>query len=149
LLYNAKTFLKFVSRLVLVTFGCLTDFKIYFFIKIDLFYLFFQFYGWNLLVMAFKLKIYLFNATILAKIGFSLFRTWSSTKKYVCMGDYGLFSKFMGPFRAISVPIKLAIYQIPLKCGRLACFYPNLDFTSFPRLHPYSFQTNFTQFYTC
>jgi hypothetical protein len=44
-------------------------------------------------------KFYLFNTTILAKIGFLLFRTWSSTKKYVCMGDYGLFIKFRGPFR--------------------------------------------------
>ena len=29
---------------------------------------------------------------MLAKIGLSLFRTWSSIRKYVCMGDSGLFT---------------------------------------------------------
>ena len=37
---------------------------------------------------------------MLAKIGLSLFRTWNSItgRKYVCMGDCGLFTKFMGSF---------------------------------------------------
>ena len=35
---------------------------------------------------------------MLAKIGLSLFKTWRSIIKYVCMGEYGLFTKFMGSF---------------------------------------------------
>ena len=48
---------------------------------------------------------------MLAKIGFSLFGTWSSIRKYVCMGDFGLFTKFRGSFRFLRgiavVPLKL------------------------------------------
>jgi hypothetical protein len=30
---------------------------------------------------------------MLAKTGLELFRTWSRIRKYVCMGDFGLFTK--------------------------------------------------------
>ena len=39
-------------------------------------------------------KFHYFDVTIMAKIGFSLFGTWSTIRKYVCMDDFGLFLKF-------------------------------------------------------
>jgi hypothetical protein len=53
---------------------------------------------------------------MLAKIGLSLFRTWSSIRKYVCVGDCGLFANLDTKIHPKYVILEFLGQKLPILC---------------------------------